>query len=123
VADQTLHACAQDAGGNQMQHRLLAVDHQCVASIVATLEAGHTGHLIGQQINDLALAFVTPLGAQNYDVLAHGLQSLFLIQNEREWSCQRWSANTSSRSQRSSAGSLSAPGSACTTRSDRKSVV
>jgi hypothetical protein len=44
-----------------------------MTGVMTTLKTGHTGHLISEQVNDLALAFVTPLGAENYNVLSHGL--------------------------------------------------
>ncbi|MNG62431.1 hypothetical protein D3C79_206340 [compost metagenome] len=71
VADQALHAFAQHARRDQVQHGLLTVDHQGVASVVATLVAHYGGSMFGQQINDLAFALITPLGAQDYDILTH----------------------------------------------------
>jgi hypothetical protein len=71
VADQALHAVAQDAGGNQVQHRLLAADHQRVAGVVPTLETHHDPAAIGQQVDDLALALIAPLAADHDNVLAH----------------------------------------------------
>src|SRR5690606_4261036 len=61
----------QDARRNQVQYRLLAVDDQRMTCVVSSLEAHDHTNLLGQQINDLALSLVTPLGAQNDDVLAH----------------------------------------------------
>src|SRR5690606_40901263 len=57
--------------GDQVQGGLDAIDHQRVAGVVAALEAGHGGHQVGEQIDDLALAFVTPLGAQHNYVFSH----------------------------------------------------
>ncbi len=54
-----------------MQHRLLAVDDQGVAGIVAALETHHRRRPVGQQVDDLALTFVTPLGADHYDIFTH----------------------------------------------------
>ena len=71
VTDQALHAFAQHTGRNQVQDGLLTVDHQGVASVVATLVAHYGGGMFGQQINDLAFALITPLGAQDYDILTH----------------------------------------------------
>ncbi len=51
----------QYAGRNQRQNGLLAVDDQRVPGIVAALETHHGLHLIGQEIDDFALAFVAPL--------------------------------------------------------------
>ena len=48
-----------------MQHRLSALDHQRVAGIVATLKTHHCLRAIRQQVHDLALAFVAPLGTND----------------------------------------------------------
>ncbi|RMN95057.1 hypothetical protein ALQ50_05526 [Pseudomonas coronafaciens pv. coronafaciens] len=71
IADQALHAFAQHTGRDQVQYGLLTVDHQGVASIVATLITHYGGSMFGQQINDLAFALITPLSAQDYDILTH----------------------------------------------------
>ncbi len=65
VADQAQRVVAQDARGDQVQHGLLALDHQRVTGVVAALEARHRADPRGQQIDDLALAFVAPLGTKN----------------------------------------------------------
>jgi hypothetical protein len=65
VSDQAQRVVAQDAGRNEMQHGLLALDHQRVAGVVAALKAGHRADALGQQVDDLALAFVAPLGTQD----------------------------------------------------------
>ena len=54
-----------------MQHGLLAADDQRVAGIVAALEAHHALGVISQPIDDFSLALVTPLGADDDDVLCH----------------------------------------------------
>jgi hypothetical protein len=73
VADVAGHVVAQDAGRNQVQHRLLARHDQGVAGIVAALEAHHALRAVGQPVDDLALAFITPLGADHHDVFCcHG---------------------------------------------------
>jgi hypothetical protein len=46
-----------------MKYGLVAIDHQRVAGIVAALIAYDYLRLISQQINNLALTFITPLGA------------------------------------------------------------
>ena len=66
VADQAKHAFAQDSRRNQMQHRFLAADDQRVAGVVAALETRDRADPLGQQVDDLALAFVAPLRAKNY---------------------------------------------------------
>ena len=71
VADQHGDARAQDAGRNQAQHGLPAADDERVTGVVAALEAHDAGRLLGQPVDDLALAFIAPLGADDDDVLAH----------------------------------------------------
>ena len=71
VADNALHAVPENARRQQMQYRLVSADDQRMAGIVATLETGNHARLFGKQINDLALALVTPLGAQHYNTLSH----------------------------------------------------
>jgi len=50
-----------------VQDGLLAVDHQRVAGIVAALEADDGADVLRQQVDDLALAFIAPLGPENND--------------------------------------------------------
>src|SRR5690606_34489866 len=71
VADEALHTFAQDARRNQRQDRLLATDHERVPGVVAALEARDGGRALRQQIDNLSLALVTPLGADDDDELAH----------------------------------------------------
>ena len=70
VADVALDAGAHDARGDQLQRRLDAVDDQRVAGVVAALEADHGLGVVGQPVDDLALAFVAPLGADDDDIAA-----------------------------------------------------
>src|SRR5690606_33132368 len=58
---------------DQVQHGLAAVDHQRVAGVVAALEAHDRADVLRQQVDDLALALVAPLGAQNDYRLTHCL--------------------------------------------------
>ena len=61
----------QDSGRNQRENGLFAADDQRVSGIVAALKAHHRLHLIGQQIDDFALALVAPLQADHHQVLTH----------------------------------------------------
>ena len=65
IADQALHARVEDAGRDQRQHRLGAVDDERVAGIVPALETRDCADPLGKQVHDLAFAFVTPLGADD----------------------------------------------------------
>src|SRR5207344_536699 len=59
--------------GNEVQHGLLAADHQRVAGVVAALEADHALRAVGQPVDDLALALVAPLGADDDDVARNAI--------------------------------------------------
>ena len=60
-----------DAGRNETENGLLAVDHERVTGIVTAVEADDAGDLFGQPVNDLALAFVAPLSADHNYILGH----------------------------------------------------
>jgi hypothetical protein len=68
VADVAVDARPHHARGHQLQRRAHAVDDQRVPGVVAALEADHGPRVLGQPVDDLALAFVTPLGADDDDV-------------------------------------------------------
>ena len=72
------HAVADDGrlalhhpGGEQGQFVGLVPDHQGVAGIVSALEAHDDIGPVGQPVDDLALALVTPLGAYDCNI-GHG---------------------------------------------------
>jgi hypothetical protein len=54
-----------------MQYGFLTADHQCVTGVMAALKTHYGIGLIGEQIDNLALAFVTPLGTQHHDGFIH----------------------------------------------------
>ena len=54
-----------------MQDRLVTIDHQCMASVMSTLEANHGVGVAAQQVNNFSFSLVTPLGAENYDAFIH----------------------------------------------------
>jgi hypothetical protein len=83
VADEALHVFAQHAGGDERQDRLLAADHERVARVVPALEPGDRGGPLGEQVDDLALALVAPLGADDHDHAAHGNPQLRTNQSSR----------------------------------------
>ena len=79
--------------GHQLQRRLAALDDQRVAGVVAALEAHHALRVVGQPVDDLALAFVAPLGADDDDVAA-GVATccccmLFDVSSLAVWSTSR----------------------------------
>ena len=77
VADQAMHARMQDAGRNQRQDRPRAVDHQRMSGVVPALEADDGGDALRQEVDDLALALVAPLRADDDQVPGHGRRSGF----------------------------------------------
>ena len=70
VADDRQLARPHDARRQQRQLVGGAVDDQRVAGIVAALEADDDVGLLGQPVDDLAFAFVAPLGA-DHDNIRH----------------------------------------------------
>ena len=83
VADVDRDARAQDARRNQPQHGLLAVDDERVSGVVSALEPHDALRVLGQPVDDLALAFIAPLGADDDDVLAHALASWMAVDRLR----------------------------------------
>ena len=65
VADDRELVRPHDAGGQQRQLVDLAADDEGMAGIVPALEAHDDVGLLGQPVDDLALAFVAPLGAHD----------------------------------------------------------
>ena len=70
VADNAAAARAQHATGHQLQNKFLAVDDDGVAGIVAPGIAGDDGEVLRQDVDDLPLALIAPLGANNHGGLA-----------------------------------------------------
>jgi hypothetical protein len=54
-----------------MQYGLLAADDQGMPGVVPALISHDGLGMVGQPIDDLALAFVTPLGTDHHHVLSH----------------------------------------------------
>jgi hypothetical protein len=63
-----------------MKDRLLTFNNKCVASVVSALKARHHVSLISEQVDYLALAFITPLGTEHYDRFCHDASG-FLLSN------------------------------------------
>jgi hypothetical protein len=60
-----------DARRNQTQNRFFAIHPKGMTRIMPPLKPNDSARRFCEPINDLALTFVTPLGANHYDVLAH----------------------------------------------------
>ncbi len=71
VADIARHAVVQNPRRNQPQNRLLAVDDERMPGVVAALKAHDVPGAIGEQIDDLALALIAPLAADDDDPFTH----------------------------------------------------
>src|SRR3984885_3854831 len=68
VADDRQFARPNNPGRKQRKFVNLAVDHERMARVMAALEAHHDIGADRQPIDDLALSFVTPLGADNDNI-------------------------------------------------------
>src|SRR5271165_3357474 len=65
VADDTTAAFAQHAARDELEDELLAVDGNRVPGIVAAGITRYKLEPLGQNVNNLAFAFITPLGADD----------------------------------------------------------
>jgi hypothetical protein len=79
VADHAARVGMKHAAWNQLQDELLRADLDGVARVVAALIAGDDVKFLREQIDDLALAFVAPLGAQHDDVAHDSVPKLFIL--------------------------------------------
>src|SRR6185437_1684827 len=66
VADDALAARAQNSAGNELQDKLPAADDDGVAGVVTAGITGDDVELFAEDVDDLAFAFVAPLGAENH---------------------------------------------------------
>ena len=71
VADQAIHAFAKNPRRDQVQYRFLAADDKGMTCIVTALETRNRCRLLSQQINNLALALITPLSSNDNYIPAH----------------------------------------------------
>ena len=53
-----------------MKYRFLAIDNERMTRIVAALESDNGVRALGKKVDDRPLTLVTPLGADNNNVLA-----------------------------------------------------
>ena len=67
VADHAGLARVEDPGRDQVELERLAVADDRVAGVVAALEADDHRGVLGEQVDDLALALVAPLGPDDHD--------------------------------------------------------
>jgi hypothetical protein len=65
VADDRHDVVVEHARGDELERERLPVDHQRVTCVVAPLVADHQVHLLGEEVGELALALVAPLGSDH----------------------------------------------------------
>ena len=70
VADDSLHARAQNAARNQLQNVFRVTDIDRVAGVVSALVARDDVEPVREKVHHLAFSLIAPLGAQ-YDQIAH----------------------------------------------------
>ena len=68
VAEHAAHAGVEDAGGDQMEREVAVAEPDRVAGVVAALVAHHGVEGRAQEVDDLPLALVPPLHADDDDV-------------------------------------------------------
>ena len=66
VADDRRDVLVEDSARHQLERERLAVDDDAVAGVVAALVAHDHVHLAGQEVGELALALVAPLGPHHH---------------------------------------------------------
>src|SRR6185503_11450979 len=66
VADVAPRARVENAGGHQVEHQRLAAMNHAVAGVGPALVASHRVGFGAQRVDDLALAFVTPLSPHHH---------------------------------------------------------
>ena len=66
VTDDRLRLLAEDAAGNELQDELLAGDGDGMSGVVSAGIARDNFKVIGEHIDDFALALIAPLGAENH---------------------------------------------------------
>ena len=76
VADDRRDVLVEDAARHQLEREGLAVDDDAVAGVVATLVAHHHVHLAGNEVGELALPLVAPLGPDHHGCGHAPLRSL-----------------------------------------------
>ena len=65
VADHRRDVVVEDARGHQLQGERLAVHHQGVARVVTALVPDDHRHFLGNEVGELPLALITPLGSHH----------------------------------------------------------
>ena len=71
IPDYAAAPFAQHAAWDELKDELLALDRDRVSRIMAARIASHDVEALGENVNDLAFAFVAPLRADNHCCLAN----------------------------------------------------
>src|SRR5664280_355719 len=71
ISDYAAAALTQHSAGDELKDELLALDRDRVSGIVAARIARYDVEAFGENVNDLAFAFVAPLRADNHCCLAN----------------------------------------------------
>ncbi len=103
-----------------MQDGLVSTDHQCMTGIVTALKTDNRLCAIGEQVDDLSLSFVAPVGTDNDYVLAHscsGIRNVYPGREPAGMTSHRPARFSRTRSQPISRAPPICPGSSQTTRS------
>ena len=66
IADDAAATGAQHAAGHELQNKFLAVDDDGVAGVVSAGVTGYNREVFRENVDDLAFAFIAPLGANNH---------------------------------------------------------
>ena len=67
-----------------MEHKRSVADLYGVTGVVPPLIPGHDVEMLGEEIDDLAFAFIAPLGADYHDDFGHRLLSKQQTANSRQ---------------------------------------
>ena len=74
-----------DARRQQMEYERLIADLNGVAGVVAALVTRDDIEVLGKQINNLAFAFIAPLGTDDYDDFGHGRHQSAVGSSSRQY--------------------------------------
>ena len=87
IADDALASGTQDAAGDQLQDKFAALDDDRVPGVVSAGIAGDDVELLAEDIDDLAFAFIAPLGSKDDGRGLHGGLAAACVCQKRSGSC------------------------------------
>jgi hypothetical protein len=83
IADHAAATFAQHPARNELEHEFLAGNNDGVSGVVPAGVTGHHRKVLGEHVNDLAFAFVAPLGAYDDRRLAFVQPMLLMARNPK----------------------------------------